>query len=55
MSKPRACPQCRGPVAATTEAFPFCSKRCQMIDLGAWFREDYRISRPAIQDDELED
>ena len=22
---------------------PFCSKRCQLIDLGRWFLEDYTI------------
>lgn len=22
---------------------PFCSSRCQKLDLGAWAREDYRV------------
>ncbi|MCX7178910.1 MAG: DNA gyrase inhibitor YacG [Proteobacteria bacterium] len=22
---------------------PFCSKRCKMVDLGAWAAEEYRI------------
>jgi endogenous inhibitor of DNA gyrase (YacG/DUF329 family) len=25
---------------------PFCSERCQLIDLGAWAAEEYRISEP---------
>ncbi len=25
---------------------PFCSHRCQLIDLGKWLNEDYRISEP---------
>jgi hypothetical protein len=25
---------------------PFCSARCQMIDLGKWLGEEYRISEP---------
>lgn len=25
---------------------PFCSHRCQMIDLGKWFEGAYRISEP---------
>ena len=25
---------------------PFCSPRCQMVDLGRWLAEDYRISEP---------
>ena len=32
--------------------FPFCSKRCQLIDFGAWVDGDYSI---AITDDQLED
>jgi len=24
--------------------FPFCSRRCRLIDLGRWLGEDYRIS-----------
>ena len=23
---------------------PFCSRRCQMIDLGKWFGEEYRFT-----------
>ncbi|HIE26183.1 TPA: DNA gyrase inhibitor YacG [Candidatus Poribacteria bacterium] len=26
--------------------FPFCSKRCKLIDLNRWLNEDYRISIP---------
>ena len=25
---------------------PFCSRRCQLIDLGKWLNEEYRISEP---------
>ena len=25
---------------------PFCSERCQLIDLYHWFKGDYRISDP---------
>ncbi len=25
--------------------FPFCSERCRMVDLGAWFDEDYKFTR----------
>lgn len=27
-----------------TPTFPFCSKRCKMIDLGRWFGGEYHIS-----------
>jgi len=29
---------------------PFCSRRCQMIDLYHWFEGDYRISDPLVPD-----
>jgi uncharacterized protein len=29
---------------------PFCSERCQLVDLGRWFAEDYRISEPLRPD-----
>ena len=40
------CPRCRKAVIWDTNnpARPFCSKRCQMIDLGKWFDEEHRIS-----------
>ncbi len=34
--------------------FPFCSKRCQMVDLGAWLDADYKIiSKPDADEPEL--
>ena len=29
---------------------PFCSERCKLIDMGAWFEENYRISEPLRPD-----
>jgi endogenous inhibitor of DNA gyrase (YacG/DUF329 family) len=54
------CPICKKPVNPPDQAtpkhlrfFPFCSERCRLIDLGAWFDADYRIpSRPDDQEDE---
>jgi endogenous inhibitor of DNA gyrase (YacG/DUF329 family) len=23
--------------------YPFCSRRCRLIDLGRWLKEDYRL------------
>lgn len=39
------CPICRGPVAPRAEnpAFPFCSERCRLVDLGRWLGEAYAI------------
>lgn len=42
---PSTCPQCRRPAAPRPDnpAFPFCTERCRVIDLGAWLSEDYRV------------
>jgi endogenous inhibitor of DNA gyrase (YacG/DUF329 family) len=39
------CPICKGPVAPRDEnpAFPFCSGRCRLVDLGRWLGDEYRI------------
>jgi len=49
MIKPQTCPICRKPVsslhegAAENRYFPFCSERCQQIDLLRWSKGQYRI------------
>ena len=39
------CPTCKRPVEWSAESVhrPFCSERCRLIDLGAWFGEQHRI------------
>lgn len=38
------CPTCRNETAWDGNPHrPFCSKRCQNIDLGAWIDERYKI------------
>ncbi|MCM2332486.1 MAG: DNA gyrase inhibitor YacG [Anaeromyxobacteraceae bacterium] len=39
------CPICRKPVAprADNRAFPFCSGRCRLLDLGQWLDGGYRV------------
>lgn len=49
------CPTCRKIVLATDADFPFCSDRCQRIDLGKWASGDYRITSPILDPDLLED
>lgn len=41
------CPRCgkRGRWFAAKWG-PFCSERCKLIDLGQWFNEEHRVSRP---------
>jgi len=39
------CPICRVEVVWEDNPYrPFCSERCQLIDLGAWTEERYRIA-----------
>ncbi|MFK8030288.1 MAG: DNA gyrase inhibitor YacG [Gammaproteobacteria bacterium] len=39
------CPTCKASAEFSDKnAFrPFCSERCQLIDLGEWFGEEHRI------------
>jgi endogenous inhibitor of DNA gyrase (YacG/DUF329 family) len=30
--------------------YPFCSKRCRMVDLGRWLGEGYRVTDPTDRD-----
>lgn len=46
-----ACPKCGQKGRWLAGAFgPFCSERCKLIDMGAWFTEDYRVSEPLRPD-----
>ncbi|WP_199508749.1 MULTISPECIES: DNA gyrase inhibitor YacG [unclassified Psychrobacter] len=43
------CPQCGTPTVWQDNPYkPFCSKRCKLLDLGAWADEQY--SMPAESD-----
>jgi len=46
------CPTCNNDVVwqAKSEFRPFCSKRCQMLDLGDWADENHKISQPMQKD-----
>ncbi len=46
------CPHCGAsvPWTAASPWRPFCSERCRLIDLGAWFDEGHRIPTPAEED-----
>ncbi len=48
-----SCPICSRPAAPRpgNQAFPFCSARCKMVDLGKWLNEDYRVPTDDSQDD----
>ena len=48
----RRCPTCKGTLAPRREnrAWPFCSDRCRLSDLGRWFGEAYRIPAERVGD-----
>jgi endogenous inhibitor of DNA gyrase (YacG/DUF329 family) len=58
----RVCPACGVPAVprAANGAWPFCSDRCRLQDLGKWLGETYRIpgeragdgARPLAEGDE---
>lgn len=52
-----SCPHCGKPVAWIEASMwkPFCSERCQLIDLGDWLSEKHAITgttEPALQDED---
>lgn len=47
------CPICRKSVAREGNPFrPFCSERCQRIDLDNWLEGRYRVPAPLDPDEE---
>jgi hypothetical protein len=43
------CPFCRQATAWEGNPWrPFCSERCQLIDLGTWATEQYRVPGPKL-------
>ena len=48
----RRCPTCKGIPAPRGEngAWPFCSDRCRLSDLGRWIGEAYRIPGERVGD-----
>ena len=52
------CPICKKPMdeppatSSTRAAYPFCSERCRLIDLGRWLSGKYQIP---VRGDEEED
>ena len=49
----RQCPHCTRQVTwPDTPTYPFCSERCQLIDLGAWASGEYRIPCEPLGEEE---
>lgn len=49
------CPVCDQPFEyASSPSRPFCSVRCQQIDLGRWLDEKYGVPYEGREEDEVE-
>lgn len=49
------CPQCETQFSYYESEFrPFCTERCQQIDLGHWFKETYTVPIKENAQEELE-
>jgi len=50
--KPPRCPVCHNPIRLDDDAVkrwrPFCSERCQQLDLAKWLDGDYAIPGPPV-------
>lgn len=57
MTKPTElnCPTCKAKVLWNDDfpQRPFCSKRCQLIDLGEWAKESHKIAGSSVYEDML--
>jgi len=49
--EPLRCPICKKAVAAEAPAFPFCSERCRLVDLGNWLDGKYALEASDSDDD----
>ena len=50
------CPMCREIVQWDGNDYrPFCSERCQLIDLGSWATEQYRVPVAPAEPETLDD
>ncbi|MDW7645800.1 MAG: DNA gyrase inhibitor YacG [Desulfuromonadales bacterium] len=45
------CPRCRQEALWQDNPFrPFCSQKCQLIDLGRWAQEEYKVPGQKLMD-----
>lgn len=49
------CPSCKRRVewSPRSRYRPFCSRRCKLIDLGAWLDGSHRIAGPELDDESV--
>ena len=53
-TKPGRCPICGTAMPAPRPDYPdypFCTRRCRMVDLGRWLGEEYKVPGREAEDD----
>lgn len=57
MKSGNACPTCKGPRKPEHEnsAFPFCSARCKLADLGNWLNGSYSLGGEPIDEEDVDE
>jgi endogenous inhibitor of DNA gyrase (YacG/DUF329 family) len=55
MKSSDACPTCNGPRRSRPEnhAYPFCSARCKLADLGNWLGGHYKLGGEPVTGDDM--
>jgi len=49
------CPTCRKPTEWKENPFrPFCSERCQLVDLGRWVEGEYRVPGDPVPNEQTD-
>ncbi len=49
------CPTCGKPAEWQDNPYrPFCSERCQLVDLSAWVNEEYRVPGADVPENQPE-
>lgn len=52
----KKCPTCNKPVEWQDNPFrPFCSERCQLVDLSKWVSEEYCVPGRPVSGDTFDD
>ena len=54
--KATRCPTCKREATKDGNKFyPFCTERCQLVDLGRWLEEEYRIPAEPVDGGESDE
>jgi uncharacterized protein len=49
------CPTCGKPIQWKSNQYrPFCSERCQLVDLGRWVEGEYRMPGESLPNEQTE-